>query len=185
MWSNSNLDHELKLVLLYPTPYILPILWCVVAEWFGSDHDLVFSWSVCWGHLPFSKLLVDQLKGSNGSILALGRGANCSFLRQKQLQQIAPSLASFDNCWHVPCIGTFYCIGILSEYHKYGFAVKKTYCMLFLQVDAMAMVQNFVTYLVQSLQLKLLARNTNTALSRYRNDLIFFPFLCCNYKFKI
>lgn len=40
----------------------------------------------------------------------------------------------------------------------------------------MAMVQNFVTYLVQSLQLKLLARNTNTALSRYTNSLKFVLF---------
>lgn len=43
----------------------------------------------------------------------------------------------------------------------------------------MVMVQNFVTYLVQSLQLKLLARSTNTALSRYRNvqNSFFFFFL--------
>lgn len=50
------------------------------------------------------------------------------------------------------------------------------YCMLFFQVVVMAMVQNFVTYLVQSLQLKLLARNTNTALSRYTNSLKFVLF---------
>lgn len=48
----------------------------------------------------------------------------------------------------------------------------------------MAMVQNFVTYLVQSLQLKLLARSTNTALSRYRNvQNFFFLFLVIGLKF--
>lgn len=50
------------------------------------------------------------------------------------------------------------------------------YCILFFQVVVMATAQNSVTYLVQSLQLKLLARNTNTALSRYGNSLSFFLF---------
>jgi len=71
-----------------------------------------------------------------------------------------------------------------SEYLKYDSTVKNLlnildgfFLLFFFQVDAMAMVQSFVTYLVQSLQLKLLARSTNTALSRYRNDLNFFPLL--------
>lgn len=79
-------------------------------------------------------------------------------------------------------IGTFYFICIASVYRKLSFALTKftvifvIFYLLFFQVVVMAMVQNFVTYLVQSLQLKLLARNTNTALSRYTNSLKFVLF---------
>lgn len=71
------------------------------------------------------------------AFLALWEGVNCSFWRQKQLHELGgsphlhrdtPSLASFDSCWHVAqlfsYIGTFYFIDTLSEYHKYGSAVK-------------------------------------------------------------